>query len=201
MPTARWETTSTALLDALHDPGDDGAWREFDARYRPVLVGVGLRLGLQPADATDAAQETLYQFVREYRAGAYHRGKGRLGAWLAAICRHRVIDLQRARGRRPERDGPSAVVRAPDLATVTRCWDEALRQRIIDQALRVLREDSDTSERTLEVFERAALREVPPAAIAADFDMQVAEVYRIKHRVTKRLRHIVEQLTSAYSEG
>ena len=30
--------TTTALLDGLHDPGDDAVWSEFDRRYRPILV-------------------------------------------------------------------------------------------------------------------------------------------------------------------
>src|SRR5205823_5538374 len=49
--------TSTALLEALKDRSDHAVWWEFDGRYRPLLMAVGRRLGLDVADAEDAAQE------------------------------------------------------------------------------------------------------------------------------------------------
>jgi len=199
MPTPRWETTSTELLDALHNPEDDGAWQEFDRRYRPVLVGVGRRLGLQADDAADAAQETILSFIADYRAGKYVRGRGRLGAWLAGICRHRVIDQQRASARRGERRGDSVIGAVPDGPAVTRIWEDELHRRIFAEAMRMLREETGTDERTIDIFERTALRAVPPATVAEEFDIEPAEVYRIKHRVAARLRELVERIGEAYT--
>ena len=31
-------STSTALLDGLHDPANGTVWRAFDDRYRPILA-------------------------------------------------------------------------------------------------------------------------------------------------------------------
>jgi DNA-directed RNA polymerase specialized sigma24 family protein len=86
--------TSTILLQRLKDRGDDAIWREFDTRYRPVLLAVGRRLGLGLADAEDAAQETLVAFLAEYKEGRYRREMGRLRDWLAGIMTHKVQDLR-----------------------------------------------------------------------------------------------------------
>jgi len=70
--------TTTRLLEGLCDPEDEALWCEFDAQYRPILVGFARRLGLNVEDAADLAQETLVRFVEAYRAGRYDRGKARL---------------------------------------------------------------------------------------------------------------------------
>ena len=75
--------TTTALLNNLHDEHNDAAWREFDDRYRPILLGFSRRLGLPDADAVDVAQETMIQFIKEYREGKYDRERGDFvrGCW------------------------------------------------------------------------------------------------------------------------
>ena len=62
-----WRTT-TALLDGLFDSANQSIWREFDARYRPILMAFARRLGLNRDNAADVTQETLACFVRDYRA-------------------------------------------------------------------------------------------------------------------------------------
>ena len=90
----------------------------------------------------------------------------------------------------------------PDEATVTSWWEEELRRRIFGEAMRGLREGTEFSERTIEVFDRVAIRDVSPTLVAEEFGLSTEEVYRVKYRVTKRLRSIVAELTEAYtSEG
>ena len=57
--------TTTALLEGLLEQTNDETWREFDARYRPIIVAFARRVGLGETDAADVAQETLLRFVRE----------------------------------------------------------------------------------------------------------------------------------------
>ena len=67
--------TTTAMLDALHNPSDVATWEEFDQRYRPVLIGFARNLGLDDADAADVAQDTLARFLEQYRDGKYERDR------------------------------------------------------------------------------------------------------------------------------
>ena len=55
MNQALQTTTTTVLLEGLLDSGNEAVWREFDARYRPIIVGFARTLGLDPDDAADVA--------------------------------------------------------------------------------------------------------------------------------------------------
>lgn len=192
-------TTTTLLLERLRDPQEDSVWAEFDARYRPILIGVGVKLGLSEDHAAEAAQETLVQFLADYREGRYAREKGRLRGWLIGICRHRVMDVHRRYARDAGGRGESVLMQLPSAAAITATWDAVQTRVIFDRAMEVLREGGRMAERTVRVFELVALRGVPAASVAETTGIEVAEVYRIKHRVTTRLREIVEELTGAYA--
>ncbi|MCG3128715.1 MAG: hypothetical protein CHACPFDD_03606 [Phycisphaerae bacterium] len=199
MSNAGPTTTSSFLLAALR--GSDGdAWREVDRRYRGILVGFARRLGLQDEDADDVAQQTLAQFVRDYQAGRYDRERGRLRAWIIGIARHRIVDLQRQQARRRERQISYDNVEVPDEARLTAFWEEEQRREVFENALRLLREQTRTTPMTLHIFEQVALLGADPQAVAELSQTNVAEVYRIKNRITKRLREIVDELNAAYAE-
>ena len=69
-------TTSSTLLESLKDAGNDALWRQFDARYRPIVTAVVRRMGLSDEDAAEVAQQTLAEFAQAYRVGKYERGRG-----------------------------------------------------------------------------------------------------------------------------
>lgn len=191
-------TTTTTLLEALLDSEDQATWQEFDDRYRPIITGFAMRLGLGPPDAADVAQETLLQFLRDYRGGKYDRTRGRLGAWVIGIARHRVYDLKRAQVRRRERRGESAIVDVTDDVRLTRIWDEECRHAILRDALSRLRETTRTDPKTIDAFVRHVIDRQPPETVASELGISVQAVYLAKHRCVARLRSIVEELETAY---
>ena len=187
-------TTNTILLDGLVDPANDAVWREFDDRYRPVIEAFAVKLGLRPEDAADAAQETMVQFARDYRAGRYDRERGRLRSWIFGIARHRVLDAQRARARRRERRGESALSDVQGSDDFERIWDDQWRKALLRTALDELRAGPRLEPRTLRAFELVALRGVAAAEAAREIGMSIDEIYVAKSRVLKRLRQIVSEL-------
>lgn len=193
-------TTTTHLLEALHDAQDDATWRVFDARYRPIIRAFAIHLGLEANEAEDVAQQTLLEFVRSYREGQYRRERGRLRSWLVAIAKHRAIDLLRERRRRRAWRGASAIAVLPNDEHLTRIWTRESERAIFAEALRELERTSRTDERTIRAFERLALHGVPPDAVAEEFGLTVDETYRIKHRVIRSLRSIVARLTDDWDE-
>ena len=102
--------TTAELLHAATD-GDQVAWRELVLRFEPI-GGTILDLGLQPADARDAAQRTWLQMVENH---SKIRKPEALGGWLRTTARHECLRIIRERWRvdprRPRRQ------RVPD-ATV-----------------------------------------------------------------------------------
>ena len=190
-------TTTSALLDALRSPDNHEVWWEFDRRYRPIVERFGMRLGLAAEDAADVAQQTLVEFSRDYAAGRYERERGRLRAWIIGIARHRALDLLRSRAKRRRQRGSSALVGLPE-PELEHIWDEEREQAIFDRALQELWEHSRAAPRTLAVFKHVAIQGESPAEVARRFELSVDEVYRVKNRMTGRLRELVERLREEY---
>lgn len=193
-------TTTTVLLESLRDPAQQAVWREFDARFRPLLTSFALRLGLNDGEAEDVAQETLVEFVRAYRNGKYDRTRGRLSSWIIAIAQNRIARRHAAARRVAGRRGDSAMVDLIDQAQLTEVWEDEQQRLIIERAMEVLREGR-TAESTLRAFELFAIRGMPAEEVARECGMTVDDVYIAKNRVTRRLRGIVEKLTAAWREG
>ena len=191
-------TTTTSLLEGLFDPDDDVVWQAFDTRYRPIIIAVARRLGLSGSDAEDVAQETLIQFVRDYRGGRYQRERGRLRGWIVGIARHRVIDMQRSRGRRKEVQAATSVERMPEDSQMEKLWDEELDRVILRQAVEELRRTTKTSEKSIVAFEQVVFDRRPVAAVAEDLEMTPHDIYVSRSRITARLREIAERLRNLY---
>jgi RNA polymerase sigma factor (sigma-70 family) len=191
-------TTST-LLDALRGYDNRTVWAEFDAHYRRLIERVAARLGLSPEEASEAAQQTLADFAEGYRTGNYDRSRGRLSSWLLAIARNRIMDVHRSRRRRQAR-GSSALVDIA-VAEVDPLWEQEHEQLVLERALLELREESRTEPRTLRVFEQVALQGAAPDRVAQEHALSVEHVYRIKSRITERLRAIVERVHREHTEA
>ncbi len=190
--------TTTALLEGLHDADNDAAWSAFDARYRPILIAFSHKLGLGEADASDVAQETILQFIREYREGKYDRERGRLRSWLVGIARYRILTIRRKQATRKEAVGASAVQGLPDEATMTQIWESERRTIVLREALNELRANTKTSDATIRAFELLVLNQTPVKVVADQLDMSDHDVYLAKSRVAQRLRTIVARLESAF---
>jgi DNA-directed RNA polymerase specialized sigma24 family protein len=199
-PTAAPATrTTTALLDALRDHGNEPAWSHIDARFRPVITGLARRLGLREADAEEAAQQTLSEFVSAFRAGRYDRAKGRLSSWILGIAHHTTLRLLRQGGREIA-PGATAMAEVMDHAALRTIWTNERDRAILDRAMSTLRGESALDDRTLRAFELSALRAVPAAEVASQCSMSVEQVYVARSRVTGRLRRLVEEYTAAFEE-
>ena len=183
--------TSTIFLEGLQDRSNDAVWREFDARYRPLLLSVGRRLGLRHDEAEDAAQEALAAFVVEYRAGRYERGMGRLRDWLAGIMAHKVRDTQRRRMQRDRALERQAQRQAPeaDDSAVQRAMEEEWSGAALRRCLEAVREE--VAPQMYEAFELTALRQWPAQQAAARLGCSVDLVYQHKHRVLQRMQQML----------
>ncbi len=190
--------TTTQLLESLRDRSNDELWTQFDERYRPVIRAFACDQGLGLEEAAEVAQLTLAQFSADYRAGRYHRERGRLSSWIIGIARNRIIDAGRARQKRAQQRGDSAIEHLPDLPDADGAWKSARQRVVLERAMDRLRSDSKMGEKTLRAFELCGVRGVPAEAAAAECGMSVNEVYVAKNRAIKRLREMVADMTMEY---
>lgn len=183
-----WTTTSV-VLEKLHDYDERTAWTLLVEHYRDLLVRYARRSGLSAADAQDAAQEALMAFAEAYRAGRYSRERGRLKHWLFGIARRQILSVQR-RGRGPAALPPEAV---DELAAASdpleQVWEEEWQRTVFERAIEQVRSEVQT--KTFEIFRLSALEQWTTDRIAGELEVATTQVYNAKHRVMKRLSELV----------
>ena len=191
--------TTSALLEGLHAPSNDAAWRALDDRYRPILIATGRRFGLSNSDAVDIAQETMLRVLEGCRAAKYDRQKGRLRTWILTIARHRMVDLYRRGVVRKEAGGVSLMGDTPDETALENCWQTEERNAVLREAMTALK-SSNLAADTLEAFELHCINGIPPQEVADRLGLTVNDVYLAKSRVTKRLRNLINETTSRWND-
>ncbi len=192
--------TTTALLHGLHADDSDAAWEVLDRRYRPIIIGMAVRLGLTEQDASDVAQETMLRVIAEYRDGRYDRDRGRMRSWILAIARTKIADTHRKRGVRKEARGESALITVPTEGELEDIWTSERRHVILREALADLQAKSKTADKTILAFEMLVFHRKRAPEVAAELSMTENDVYLAKSRVAKRLKETVQQLESLYDE-
>lgn len=196
--------TSSAMLEGLRDPANQAAWSALDERYRPVIRGLALRLGVGAEDAADVAQQTLFDVLQGYRQGNYDREKGRMRTWIMTIARRRVMDVFRMQHRRAngasnldwsESSGSSPSEHEAELA-----WADAEEKAVLSEALRLMFHESQANDATKRAFEMVMIQGLSETVAARECGMTVDQVYVAKHRMLKKLReqiNLVQELWRA----
>ncbi len=190
----QWETT-TILLEQLSDTHDE-AWQRFTARFRSPMVQFARRCGLTLEQAEDAAQDTLVQFIEQYRAGQYDRSRGRLGSWLFALMYNSIRshrrDDARSPGQAPRRiDRTTFFSAVPDEAAAKQVWEQDWEHHAFTMCMNQLR--SEVSPSHYQVFELTTFRDVPAGEVAQQLGLSRDAVYQARYRILKRLEELRSQ--------
>jgi RNA polymerase sigma-70 factor (ECF subfamily) len=188
--------TNTTLLLGLKALENDRVWSEFCAKYQPVLVAVGRRLGLSEHDAQDAAQETLLAFVDAYKREKYSRQRGRLRTWLLGIATHKIRDIQRKRGRDAVIDSPpdktQLMAGVADEHVISEAWEAEWQRAAMESCLKKVYEHLEIS--TIQAFELFVIKEWPAEKVAEHLSISRNAVFKAKRRVLSRMRETYKQI-------
>jgi RNA polymerase sigma-70 factor (ECF subfamily) len=148
------------------------------------------------------AQEALLTFATRYRRGAYDRRRGRLRDWLFGIVRRTLRGHRRAALRRRELqptesgDRTGYFARLADPAQLSQSWEEEWRAAVLRQCLEEARQHVE--QKTIEAFELLAWRGWPAAKVASHLGLSENAVYIAKHRVLRRMRALLPQITEVW---
>ena len=182
--------THTALLVGLQASSNDEVWSDFYARYQPLLVAVGRRLGLPEQDAHDAAQEALLSFADGYRRGQYDRSKGRLRTWLFGIAVKKIRDIQRRNGKNHSVVEPADKTRVlnamADDHSLSEVWESEWERRLLQVCMENVCRHMEVS--TVKAFELFVLKEWPAEKVASHLGVSRNAVFKAKRRVLSRMR-------------
>lgn len=189
-----WVTTS-AVLRRLADFDDTAAWNAFADRFRAPIERFAKGRGLSESDAEDVAQETLMDFARAFRDAGYDRGKGRLSSWLFGIAWRRIDHARRKAERRDAHEAGGfesqqhAGVEGPPAQSAE--WQELWERSILEHCLRQVRKEFEPA--TFRAFEMLVLEHHAIEAAEAELAMTKNALAIAKHRVSTRLRELVQE--------
>lgn len=190
-------TTSVTLVGRLRDPADAEAWREFDGRYRDLIVRFLRGRGLQLADAEDSAQGVLTKLVTGLRTFEYDAAKGGFRAYLFRCTRSALADHFSRQARNGAAvSNPDGLLHAgsirdddaadPAFAEFEREWvDHHYR-------LAVSRYRSTADARAIALFE-AALAGRTARLIGQEHGMSEDAVHKAQQRTRDRLSTLIEE--------
>ena len=187
----RSETTQPSLLSRVRDPGDGPAWRDFDSKYRDLILRYGRSRGLQPSDAEDVRQMVMMSLARALRSFRYQPSIGRFRDYLGrivrnAINRHLARPRAQAGGLSPELIEDLA---SEDSTDVDEVWDREWMHHHYRQAMIEVRRNYE--ERSVAMFEEL-LGGRSVAEVAASFGISQQAVHKVKQRIRDRLRELIE---------
>lgn len=192
--------TRASLILRLGDPADDVAWTEFLQIYEPMLFRLASRWGLQPSDAAEVVQETLFAVAKAIPNYEAKDHSGAFRGWLAAITRNKLADHLAQRCRQPRGSGDSDVHRWLDQqaceSSSASVWDWQQKRQLFAWA--ATRVKCQVNENTWHAFYRTSVLCEPVADVAESLGMRAGMVHVARSRVMARLRKAVESWSDPF---
>ena len=184
------DVTRISLLSRVRNAADQGAWAEFEARYRDLILRYALARGLQHADAEDVRQLVMMSLAKALRNFTYAPQRGRFRSYLGRIVRNAVSRL-RTRPERTEAALDSYVeetLSARDDSGTDSLWEREWVDHHYRLALRTLRQSFEA--RSIEAFEQLIAGK-SVAQTAAEFSLSQEAVHKIKQRIRDRMKELI----------
>ena len=170
-------------LAALFAAGDEQALRLAYDRFGPLVYSLCRRGVAVEADAEDVTQQV---FISAWKSRDRYDASRPLGAWIVGIAKFKILDAQRAAGRR--RDTATESVSAAEESPRRDPLDQLADRMVLVDALTALPPERRT------VLERAFFSDLTHPQIAAELDLPVGTV---KSHIRRGLASLREHLEGA----
>lgn len=194
--------TRRSLLDRLRNWDDQASWRDFFNTYWKFIYGVAIKSGLSDQEAEDVVQETILSVAKKMPEFVYDPTRCSFKGWLMHVTRLRIIDQLRRRqpvsypspaGDRDSRQTPT-VERVPDPASLEPdpVWDEEWERNLVDAAME--RVKLRVRPEHYQIFHLSAVKGLKTGEVARMLQVNLGQVYLIRHRLAKDVKREVERL-------
>jgi RNA polymerase sigma factor (sigma-70 family) len=185
------DPTRHTLLRRIGDPDDRGAWREFEAQYRDLVIGYCLRRGLQHSDAEDILQIVLMSLSGLFQRGFQHEeSRGLFRSYLGRI----VMNAANRMLSRPRRDivrlatEVEASLKDEHVSESDEAWQQEWEQHHFRLALVTVR--SSYEAKSVKIFERLLAGD-SVRTVSQEFAQSEQAVHKVKQRIRKRMEDLV----------
>lgn len=187
------QPTSVSLLSRLRDSNDAAAWREFDGRYRELLLRFCRRRGLTHADADDVVQHVFTNLARALPNFLYDPERGRFRDYLYRCTRNSMSALRRSPNIDPQQlytEQERASDRAAGSANPAEAqvWEEEWIGHHYRLAMETIRQTFDPQ--SLRLFERS-LEGAAVEQLCDEFALTPDAIYKARQRVRARMQELI----------
>lgn len=191
--------TNETLIARVKNLGDGISWSEFERIYRPVILRMAKKRGMQDADALDVIQQVFVSVAKSIESWTPIASGPPFRAWLSTIARNAITN---ALARRPSdlATGGTSVANhlqlLPDKCTLGETQCELVRetrhQAVLWAAEQIRHEYSDD---VWDCFWRTAIEGESVSDVAASFKRSAGSIYVARYRVIARLKEKVQELS------
>ena len=194
--------TRASLILRLPDAADVAAWDEVVSIYGPLVYRMGLRQGLQGADADDLVQEVFTAVARSVSQWLERSDRGKFRAWLLRIARNIAVNFLTRRRHRPIGDGAGrdpggedahdwmADIPAPDCE-LSGEFDLEYRREVFRWAADQIQEA--VTHNTWQAFWLTHVDGRSIAEVAEQLGISTGNVYIGRSRVMSRFKELTKQ--------
>jgi len=195
--------TRRSLLDRLRNWEDQASWRDFFNTYWKFIYGVAIKSGLSDSEAEDVVQETVLSVAKKMPEYVYDPARCSFKGWLMHVTRLRILDQLRRRQpafqQTPAGDADSqrtaTVERVPDVSASAQqdaAWDEEWERNLVDAAME--RVKLRVKAEHYQIFHLSAVKGLKTGEVARILQVNIGQVYLIRHRLAKEVKREVERL-------
>lgn len=193
--------TRRSLVNRLRQWDDQESWRDFFNTYWKLIYGVSIKSGLTNEEAEDVVQETILSVAKKMDTFRYDPAVCSFKGWLMHVTRLRITDQFRKRpptGRMNySRDSSrtATVERIADPAAVLdEIWEVEWEKNIVDAAMK--RVKRRVKGEHYQIFYLNVVKNHSVRKVASMMDVNVAQVYLVKHRIANLIKKEVKLLES-----
>ena len=194
--------TRPSLLIRLRNPSDEDAWFEFAEIYRPVIVRLAIRKGLQSADAENVAQNVLVSIARVIENHEHDPQRAKFRTWLNRVAHNAILNaLTRAK---PDRGSGKTEFQAilngveSNSAVDSKMILLERRRELFRWASRKIVDEFQPS--TWQAFWQTAIEGKTVAEVSEVLGKKPGTIYAARCRIMKRLQEVVDEYESS-SDG
>lgn len=203
--------TRPTLLADLKDYQDFKAWDLFVGIYKPLIVGIARRRGLQNADAEDVAQDVLLAVASAIRHFEYDPS-GSFRAYLFEATRKKLFTFLGKQRRQPHGTGDTDFMQQlaqqlgqEDVGLAQIEWDEvvgldkhewdaAYRKRLLEWAFEQVARSGQSEDSTLKAARLTILEGKTNAEAAAFVNLTPNAVAIAKSRVLQKMEETLREI-------
>lgn len=194
--------TRSSFVERLRDWGDQSSWEGFFRQYGRLVRQAAVRSGLNAEEADDVVQETALSVAKKMPEFVYERSRCTFEGWVRHVARLRIADQLRRRlpgkvaGGIDSGDAEllEAIPDTLDGERVDAAWNEAWRSNLLQTALDRLQ--LKVSPEHFQIFHLSLVSGLPGPEVARTLGVSQAQVWVVRHRLTRLLQQEVGRLKS-----